>query len=258
MPHMLAPERQKKIVQLLREAGTVYVSDLSQRFDVSEETIRRDLDRLEREGVAHRIHGGAISFEHTRIEPSYRAKLHINTEQKQAIAAEAANMVEEGDTIIVDMSTTSLFLAKELRRKRDITVVTNFPLAISEFADVPNVTVISTGGTLNRPGFCLIGHEAEEFVRGLHVDKTFLSTKAISVEHGLTEGDLANIAIKKLMIAAGKQVILLADSSKFGSVGFAPLAPLSAIDIIVTDKGISPEHLAELREMDIKVIVAGE
>ncbi|GFP36218.1 DeoR family transcriptional regulator, fructose operon transcriptional repressor, partial [Candidatus Hakubella thermalkaliphila] len=143
---MLAPERQKKIVQLLREAGTVYVSDLSQRFDVSEETIRRDLDRLEREGVAHRIHGGAISFEHTRIEPSYRAKLHLNTEQKQTIAAEAAKMVEEGDTVILDMSTTTVFLAKELRRKRDITVVTNFPLVINEFADASNVTVVSTGG----------------------------------------------------------------------------------------------------------------
>ncbi|GFP28114.1 DeoR family transcriptional regulator, fructose operon transcriptional repressor [Candidatus Hakubella thermalkaliphila] len=254
---MLAPERQKKIVQLLREAGTVYVSDLSQRFDVSEETIRRDLDRLEREGVAHRIHGGAISFEHTRIEPSYRAKLHLNTEQKQTIAAEAAKMVEEGDTVILDMSTTTVFLAKELRRKRDITVVTNFPLVINEFADASNVTVVSTGGTLNRPGFCLVGHETEEFVRGLHVDKTFLSTKAISVEYGLTEGDLANIAVKKLMIAAAKQVILLADSSKFGSVAFAQLAPLSAIDVIVTDDRISPEQVTEIEELGIKVIVAG-
>ncbi len=253
---MLAAERQKKIAELLREAGTVYVSELSQRFDVSEETIRRDLDRLEREGVAHRIHGGAISFEHSRIEPSYKAKFRINIDQKQKIAIEAAKMVEEGDTIILDPSTTVFFLAKELKRKRDITVVTNFPLIIQEFADVPSINVISTGGTLNRPGFSLVGSTAEEFIRGLHVDKTFLSTKAISVEHGLTEGDLANIAVKKLMIAAGKQVILLADSSKFGSVAFAQLAPLSAIDVIVTDNRISPELVTEIEGMGIKVTVA--
>ncbi|MCL5986828.1 MAG: DeoR/GlpR family DNA-binding transcription regulator [Actinobacteria bacterium] len=252
---MLSQERYKKILDLIKENGSVYVADLSKRYEVSEETIRRDLDKLEKEGLLFRIHGGAISFNHTRLEPSYNAKINVNVDEKRAIAAEAANLVEEGDSIILDSSTTVLFLAKELKNKRNITIVTNFPLVINEFTDVPAINIISTGGALNRPSCSLVGSITENFLKEIHVDKTFISTKAVSIEEGLTEGDIANIAVKKCMIHAAKQNILLADSSKFNHVAFAQVVPLSAIDIIITDNGIEPEYLKQIKENNLKVIL---
>jgi len=253
---MLTKERFKNIISLLRETGVLYVSDLSNLFNVSEETIRRDLTKLEKEGLLYRIHGGAISFDHTRIEPSYKAKLNVNIEEKRAIAIEAAKMVEEGDSIILDASTTTFFFARELKNKKNITIVTNYPLIIQELADVQGINIISTGGILNRPTYSLVGPVAEEFIKGLHVDKTFISTKAISIDDGLTEGDLSNIAVKKCMINAAKETILLADSSKFKQSAFAQLAPISTINIIITDDGIDSEYLLKLRENGIEIIVA--
>ena len=254
---MLSIERQRNISDFLKEDGNVKVSELSKKLNVSEETIRRDLKVLEKKGLLHRIHGGGISFNHVRIEPYYKAKMYLNIIQKQKIAFEAAKIIEEGDTIIIDSSTTSFYLAKEIRKKQNITIVTNCLLNIQELAGFKNITILLTGGLFNNSSYSSIGPIAEDFIKKIHVDYTFISTKAISIESGLMEGDINNIAIKRCMIDAGNKIILLADSSKFNNKSFFQLVPLSIINTVIVDNDIDQELVEKIKQIVSEVIIAG-
>lgn len=256
MRSMLAAERRVSIARRVEQFGSVRVSELASTFGVTEETIRRDLEELEREGILRRTYGGAVRANGTGFELSFAQREEKNRELKERIARAAAALVEEGDTIALDASTTALRFARLLPQGR-YTVLTNSVQVVLELAHRPGVTVMSTGGTLRETALSFVGPLAERAVQEYHVDKVFLSCKGVTLEHGLTDSNELEVMLKKRMVGAAREVIALIDSTKFGYVGFATIAPVGAVHKLVTDSGIPPEIRQALEEQGIEVIVAG-
>jgi DeoR family transcriptional regulator, fructose operon transcriptional repressor len=249
-----ALERQRKIAQLVREHGSVRASELTDLFGVTDETIRRDLSRLADMGILRRAHGGAVAAP-IRSESGFARRLQEQQEAKIAIAHAAADLVSDGSTIIIDSGTTTVHLARALRTKRDLVVITNAVTNAIELMESTNVTVVLTGGVLRPATFGAVGDLAVATIRELHVDQTFLAMNSVSLE-GLTYPSFEEVAVKRAMIAAASEVILLADSSKFGHDSLVRVAPLGVLSRIVTSPGIDPDLKAALVELGIEVIVA--
>jgi DeoR/GlpR family transcriptional regulator of sugar metabolism len=253
---MLAQERRQKILELVETQGRVTVPELCQMFNVSEMTIRRDLRELDRDGFLRRVHGGAVSGRGRGFEPPLLARLAARKEQKQRIGRKAAELIFEGDTIALDVGTTTLEVARALETRHNLTVVTaSLPIA-NELAGRADIRLILTGGIV-RPGeLSMVGHIAEQTFRDFFFDKVFLGVGAISFEAGLTEYNLEDAQVKKAMIKASRQVIVVCDSSKFGRTAFSFVSPLSAVDIIITDDELDKGFQSQLEKAGIKVITA--
>lgn len=250
-----ALERQRKIAQLVREHGSVRASELTDLFGVTDETIRRDLSRLADMGILRRAHGGAVAAP-IRSESGFARRLQEQEKAKIAIAQVAADLVSDGSTIIIDSGTTTVHLARALRTKRDLVVITNAVTNAIELIESTNVTVVLTGGLVRPATFGAVGDLAVATLRELHVDQTFLAINSASLEGGLTYPSFEEVAVKRAMIAAASEVILLADSSKFGHDSLVRVAPLGVLSRIVTSPGIDPDLKAALAEIGIEVIVA--
>jgi len=253
---MFPEERKRRILERVRSGGSVTVQDLSQAFGVSESTIRRDLRELEQEGLLERTHGGAVAADPTRAEPSYAEKSDQNRAEKMAIARVAAGMVHDGASIILDAGTTTLEVARLLKDRRDLTVVTNsYPIA-AELAEAPGVEVIVTGGSVRGTTLALVGPLAERALEQVNVDITFLGTNGIDLERGLTTPTPAEASVKRRMIAAARKVVVVADSTKAGRVAFATVAPVSKMDMLITDRGMDPRLAGELMARGVQVLTA--
>ena len=233
---MLAEERRQRIAVLLKDEKRVSVSELAQTYSVSEETIRRDLERLENNGVARRTYGGALYNEDERKETPYDVRKRSDVNAKYAIARQAAKLISDGEYIMLDESSTSFFVACQLKHLHDLTVITNSMEIISEISTVPGWTVLCTGGVkrLNAPSFA--GYQAESMVRSYHVDKAIISCSCLDIAVGFTDRHEDTALLKKAMMASSKQVILAADISKFDKVAFAGIGTLHDINYIVTDE----------------------
>lgn len=252
---MLGSERRLKIMALLEEEKVVAVSDLSALFGVSEATIRRDLRKLEREGLLRRIYGGAIFLgEGGRRAP--KPELDPFLEAKRRIGRAAAELVKDGDTISLQAGSTTLQVAKSLRMKNELTVLTNDLDIAQELSRSPGITVNLSGGILRRGSRVLVGPLAEQTMSQFHVDKAILGVSAISLTEGLTNIDLLDAQIKRAMIKVADEVIVVADHSKLGKVHFAKVAPITAIHKLVTDEGISPEDVKAFEAQGVEVIIA--
>jgi DeoR family transcriptional regulator, fructose operon transcriptional repressor len=246
---MLAAERQQKIVEIVNERLSVRVSELSKLFSVTEETIRRDLEKLERENKLKRSHGGAISIrDETEIDFSEREI--TNVAEKKAIAQEAVKQISSGDRIILDASTTAWYLAKSLP-DMPLTVVTNSIKVAIELSKKEKIQVISTGGMLLPRSLSYVGPLAERSLETYHVDKAFLSCKGIHLESGLSESNEWQALLKKRMMDIADQTILMADSSKFGIRTFVHMASLSNIDHIITDNKIDTHCRKGLEDRNV-------
>lgn len=176
---MLAIERRNRILTILREERHVVVSELAKVFDVSEETIRRDLDKLEKEGHVVKTYGGAVISEGSEAELPYVIRKKANVEAKQKIADLAADLIMDGDTLILDASSTAVFIAQKIKSKKEITLITNSIEVLMELSDVTGWKILSTGGTLKERSCALVGSEAEESLSRFHVDKAFISCKGV-------------------------------------------------------------------------------
>jgi DeoR/GlpR family transcriptional regulator of sugar metabolism len=243
--------RRPELQALLAERGEVEIVDLAERFGVSEMTIRRDLEALEGEGAARRVRGGAIATVSRGYEPPLATRATANLAGKRAIAAAAAELVRDGETAILDVGTTTLELAKLLRGRRGITVVTpSLPVAM-ELANEPNIRVVVTGGIVRAGENSLVGAFAERPFAELNCDVLFLGVGGIHAERGLTEYNLEDARIKRSALAAARRSVVLADESKVGRVCLATVAPLEAADVLITDA--SPGHpiAAAAREAQI-------
>jgi DeoR family transcriptional regulator, fructose operon transcriptional repressor len=250
---MLAAERQQKIVEIVNERLSVRVSELSKLFSVTEETIRRDLEKLERENKLRRSHGGAISIrDETEIDFSER-KI-TNVAEKKAIAQEAVKQISSGDRIILDASTTAWYLAKSLP-DMPLTVVTNSIKVAIELSKKEKIQVISTGGMLLPRSLSYVGPLAERSLETYHVDKSFLSCKGIHLESGLSESNEWQALLKKRMMDIADQTILMVDSSKFGIRTFVHMAPLDDIDHIITDNKMDPYFSKELEDRNTTLTI---
>lgn len=255
---LLVAERRASIARMAEQRGSVRVSELSRLFDVTEETIRRDLEELEINGYLKRTYGGAVSVTGTGLELPFARRVETRRKEKSTIARYAVTLIQEGETIILDASTTALWVAKHLIDRRDLTVVTNSIQTVMELAARPGIRVICTGGNLRDRILAFAGPLAERAIRGYFVDKVFMSGKGLSPDGGLTDSNELEVELKKAMLAAAKERIAIVDSSKMGHKAFARIADVSAFDKIITDPGIDPAMAAAIREHGGNLIIAPE
>lgn len=253
---MLAEDRRRRIYELIREEGSARVSDLSETFSVSEPTIRSDLERIERDGLVIRDHGGAYLRGLDTLVRTQTLDHRENSSQKAAIGRAAARLVHDSDTLILDSGSTVTELAKHLLECRDLHIVTNALNIALLLGSEPSFTVHVTGGEFKAPTLSLTGDQAASIFEHVFVGKLFLATAGISFESGLTYPGFSDLPVKRAMIRAAKKVYLLADSSKIGRTSFAALGALSDIDVLVTDRGIDSASKARFEEIGIEIIIA--
>ena len=244
--NMFAEERKAEILQLMESGKPVKVGDLSQRFEVSESTIRRDLQELENSGLIQRTHGGAISVQST-FELSYQEKEIRFYDEKQKIAKAAAELVKDGETVFLDAGTTTLQIAYALRGK-PITVATNGMDIAQVFVEDSQVEVIVLGGSLRKNTRSLVGFLTNEMLTRLHFDKVFLAANAVDPELGVSTPNLIEAETKRHMVKAGKEVILVVDHSKLWEKAMCKICSLSEINLLLTDDGLEAADVKRLSQ----------
>lgn len=251
---MLAPERHKLILSDLARDGVVSVSKLAAEIGVTEETIRRDLEKLERREALRRTHGGAVSIDETTYELSLEKRKATNVPEKQKLAIIAANLVFSGDTIFLDASTTTFFMAKELKKLKNITVITNSLRVATELSRCEHIKVISVGGIMS-PNQSFVGSLAEKCIReNYFANKMFFSAKGIAPDIGILESNESECGIKQNMLMNSKTKYFICDSAKIGMVSFAKLASLQDIDGLITDAELDDEFKLILKENGVTLI----
>ena len=253
---MIPVQRKEKILELIKEDGAAKVNDLARIFKVTEVTIRQDLEKLEKDGCIIRDHGGAYL---KNVETQVRSVSVLNQDnldKKGLIAEKCLEYIENGDTIILDSGSTTTELAKKLKGKKNLTVITNALNIALLIGAEPGIEVIVTGGEFKPPTLSLTGQKAADFFKGLNVQKLFLATAGISLKAGLTYPSISDIVVKKAMIDAAETTYLLADSTKIGKSAFASLGALSLIDYIITDSAIEEKHKQVFKDNEIELIIA--
>lgn len=256
MATMLAEQRRQKILELIQEEGSARVKRLSEIFDVSEPTIRQDLERLEAEDFVIKSHGGAVLKTVQQQVRSMSLQHRENLDKKILIGRKAAEFIADGDSIILDSGSTTTEIAKNLNGKQDLKIITNALNIALLVGSNPSFELMVTGGDFKAPTLSLTGEKAAVFFEQIHVDKLFLATGGISPEDELTYPGLTDLPVKKAMIEAAGTVYLVADSTKIGKASFASLGSIEQVDYFITDAGI-PESVCEAyRKKGIQIIIA--
>lgn len=250
---MLVAERHEKITALVNEKGSIRVSELSQIFKVTEETIRRDLEKLENDGKLQRSHGGAVSIKDHDIEAPYFEREIRNVKEKMAVAEEAIKYVSTNDRIILDASTTAWYMAKRLP-DIPLTVLTNSMKVAMELVNREKISVITVGGSLLQKSLSFVGPQTNNALEYYHVNKAFISCQGIHVERGISDSNEMQALVKKKMIEISDEIYLLADYTKFGVQAFSRVATMDAIHFIITDSKTNQEQIQEFIDLPIKVI----
>jgi DeoR/GlpR family transcriptional regulator of sugar metabolism len=251
---LFVQERLDQIASLLQDQGRVAVVDLSRHFGVSAVTIRNDLATLEQQGLLLRTHGGAVAKPSLGMEPvafALRKELHLA--EKARIGRTAAALVRDGDSIVLDASTTAWQVARHLKGRRELTVITNGLFIALEFIDSPGVTVVMPGGSLRPASASLVGDAGACILERYHVQRGFFGAGGFTLEEGLTDTNQYEVELKQRMLARSKEVIAIVDSSKWGEVTFAPLASVEQLDRVITDDGAPANMVAALREQGIDI-----
>lgn len=243
---MLVSTRRDKIKEIILKKKAVKVSELCEIFKVSDETIRRDLEELERQGLVERNYGGAVLKENIIIPPLVK-RFKEHTEEKQKIAAKALEEVKEGDVIFLDAGSTTYHIARLLKNFKNITVVTNALNVATELANNPNINLFITGGKLKTDNHSMVGFETVNCIGKYNIDILFLGTGGISLEKGLTTSDIFEAEAKKAMIKSASRVIVVADSSKFGKVAMVSFCTFEDVEKIITSGEQNKEIVEELK-----------
>src|SRR4051794_27495245 len=239
---MLAAQRQARIVQHLQEDGFVEIARLSTDFGVDRSTVRRDLHALERRGLVRRSRGGALAGPASgEADIPYAVKRIHQTPAKEAIAAYAAQLVGPAEAVLLDSGSTTFQLARALRQRNDISVVTNDLNVAMCLAESAGIQLVVTGGILLESVYALVGPRTVAELHELHVDRAFLGADAIHHEDGITNVTFVEVEVKRAMIETAREIVVLADATKFGHRALAPVCALDAIDLIVTDEGLDPD-----------------
>jgi len=254
VPNLTATQRMQRILELLETRDGLGVSELADEFLVSEVTVRHDLSELARQGLVARVRGGVRPLERGHSELAFDVRLRLQTDEKRAIAQAAAAMVDDGEAVALDSSTTAYFLARELRGRRELVVVTNGLLIASALTDSPGITVLVTGGMLRLPAMSVVGDLAAEMVRTTRIDKGFFGARGLSLERGLMDLNPEEVRIKKELTAACTQVIGIFDSTKWHRTALLPFVEAKDVDAIVTDKCAPSELVEAWRAQGVEVI----
>lgn len=249
---VLAPQRREQIRKVVKQGGIARVEDLRKNLKVSVATIRRDLEILEEEGKVRRVHGGAVSMESRLEESVFDDKTSLASKEKIRIAEEAYSMIGTEESIFLDGGSTTLFLARMLTGRNDLTVVTNSLRAASELAE-KGPRVILTGGELRRLSQTMVGPLSSAVLNQVRVDKAFMGTMGYCLMNGLTTTDPNEAFVKSLVAEHARQVILLADSSKAEKVSFARFSEWKQIDLLISDDGLTEVLAKSLRKLGLVV-----
>ncbi len=247
---MLAQQRQVRILAELRRDGAVRVADLTDLLGVSDMTIRRDLEQLAAEGLARKVHGGAVLASQVAFEPGFEIKSQVAQPAKQAIAERAAELIRPGAAIALSAGTTTWAMAQHIATMANLTVVTNSTTVADAIAalDIGNtISVILTGG-VRTPSAALVGPVADRSIQGMHVDQLFLGVHGMDARAGFTTPNLAEATTNRALVESAREVVVLADSSKWGVVGLADIGPLSIAQTLITDDALPSDALRTLSE----------
>ncbi|MNJ50381.1 Glucitol operon repressor [compost metagenome] len=257
MTTLFEEERKREIAQYVQRQGRALVPELAEQFKVSESTVRRDLRDLEEAKQLRRTHGGAVAVEQDNAEPTFVEKEDRYRSQKEEIARSAAAFIEEGDTIFLDSGTTTYYLAQHLKDFQELTVVTNSNMVAEVLRPAKHIQILLTGGTLRHETQAMVGPLANRSIEAIRVNKLFLATNGVDTDAGLTTPNLTEAETKRCMIHAAKQIILVADHSKFGQISFAKVADLSEIHHCIVDDAVSEQVVGEMEAEGVKVTIAG-
>lgn len=248
------PKRQDQILELVGQQGKLCIADIADQFNISPATARRDVNKLAKAGKIRRYHGGALKIVKAEPEKPILRRSEEQREEKVRIGAAAAALVEDNETIFLGSGSTVLEVAKYLVDKH-ITVITNSLPIILLFLDNPNIGLIALGGEVRASEKSFIGHITESSMQELRADKVIIGIRAISLEQGLTNDYLPETLTDRAIMSLGQQLIIVADHTKFGRVSTALVAPISRLDIVVTDKKVEKDIVSGLEEQDIQVIL---
>ena len=248
-------QRRVLILDKLNTHGQVDVITLSKELKVSEVTIRNDLTRLEQKNMLIRARGGAIKVDHVARDFALSDKNKQHYEEKKRIGKAAAALIKDGDTIILDSGTTTMEITRNLGSFKELTVITNALNIASQLAEHQNTNVIIPGGFLRKTSLSLVGATAEKSLKNYFCDKLFLAVDGLDATHGLSTPNVEEAHLNRIMMSISKQVIVVADSSKFHKRSFAFIAPISEVDIIITDAEISPEDNKKLENAGVQLII---
>ncbi|MCT7658993.1 DeoR/GlpR family DNA-binding transcription regulator [Mycobacterium deserti] len=255
---MYAEERQQAIASLVMAKGRASVAELAQTYDVTTETVRRDLALLDKAGLLRRVHGGAVPVRALHlVEAGVTERESTRAEHKDRIAAAAIEFLpHSGATVLMDAGTTTARVAANLPTDRELIVVTNSVPIAARLAAAPSVSLQLLGGRVRGLTQAAVGDQALRVLDKLRVDIAFIGTNGISVRHGLSTPDGDEAAVKRAMVEAANYVVVVADSSKAGHEDFVSFAPISSVDALITDTEISEAARAELTERGVEVVVA--
>lgn len=256
---MTTYERRQTLLELLHTQPGLRVPEIAQQLEVSEGTVRNDLNALEEEGYLTRVHGGAVLNSATQlVNAAFGVRHQEHSKEKECIGAGAAKLVNDGDSILLDASTTAYYLALNLKERSHLRVVTNGIEVARLLAQNPSNTVILIGGVVRQDGSSVSGLLSEQIIAELHIQKAFVSCSGFSVERGLTEVHLEEAQLKRKALESARQVFALVDSSKLGHEDLTIFARPSQIMQLFTDTGITGEWKARLEEANIPFTACGE
>ncbi|HOL54886.1 MAG TPA: DeoR/GlpR family DNA-binding transcription regulator [bacterium] len=248
-------ERRDKILEILIENDQVRVSSLCKLFNVSRETIRHDLIRLQEEGLIIKEHGSAALNRESILDIDFAKRARDHAVQKRRIGLEAAKLIKDGETIIIDSGSTTPHIARNIRNIKSLTVITPSLKVTSELGGKEGITVIMPGGIFNPTGYSLYGPQTEEFFPKINANKLFLAIHGVDIERGLTEINIQIAHLKQVMINSAKEIILVADSSKFGRIEYAGVAPIDKVNAIITDRDLDKGIAEEIQSLGINLIL---
>lgn len=251
--NMFAEERQDIIMEKLNKSNSLKVIELAEELNVSESTVRRDLQDMEQKGMLTRTHGGAVIKSGTSFEPSFEEKETERRAEKVEIGNIAASMIEDGDTIILDSGTTSLEVARHITSKNIIVITNSIDIAY-ELSLKDNIEVVATGGSIRQNTRAMVGHITERALSNFRVDKAFIGANGISVENGITTPNFTEAQTKRAMINVANKVIICADSSKFNKVCFSVICPISAVSAIVTSGDSDENTIKEYKDSGVEIL----
>lgn len=253
--HKNTINRRDEIIRLITKTRKVRVDELTKLFNVSSVTVRNDLSYLDEKGILHKSYGGALIRDNVALDESILEKKKIHSDEKNRIGLAAAKMINDGDSIILDSGTTTSSIVKYIKNRKNLTVLTNAINIASELAGITDIEVILTGGKLRKKSFSLVGPQAELMLQSYYFDKVFLGVDGFDFSFGLTTPNYLEAQLNKLMVKVSQQVIAVADSSKFNRKSLCLITKPELIDVVITDKKITSDNVAKLKEIGIELII---
>jgi len=248
-------ERRQQIVRVAENQQRVTVDGLAKLFAVSPVTIRTDLAWLEQNGLITRTHGGAVPALPQRVDLAFAAREQAQQNEKERIGAAAASLIQNGESIALDASTTALHLARNLRGTKEITVITNGIRVAEEIANYPGLTIMLLGGLIRPAAMSVVGNWSETLLNQINIGKAFVGAKGFSLAEGLTDVDGEEVKLKQALVAAAREVIAIIDHTKWRQVGLATFCPVDRIHRIITNRAAPKDLVQKARQRGIEVML---